>query len=87
MTLSKLKLVIIAALTLSLSFIVVAKEINERQASKLAQKKYSAEKLLKVETIMLRGQKLYKVKLLVSNGRLKTVYVDSKTGSVSAKKP
>jgi len=86
MILTKLKLVVLSAI-IGLSSNAFAKDIDERQASKLAQKKYSAKKLLKVEAITTRGNKLFKVKLLISNGRLKTVYVDSKTGKISEKKP
>jgi len=86
MILTKLKLVVLGAI-IGLSGNAFAKDIDERQASKLAQEKYSAKKLLKVEAITSRGNKLFKVKLLISNGRLKTVYVDSKTGKISEKKP
>ncbi len=86
MILTKLKLVVLGCI-ISLSSLAFAKDIDERQASKLAQKKYGAEKLLKVEAITARGNKLFKVKLLISNGRLKTVYVDSKSGKITEKKP
>ena len=86
MTLTKLKLFLLC-ITLSLSSIAFAKNVDERQASKLAQQKYNAEKLLKVESITSRGNKLFKIRLLISNGRLKTVYVDSKTGKITDSKP
>lgn len=86
MTLTKLKLVVLACI-ISLSSLAFAKDIDERQASKLAKKKYSAEKLLKVESVTSRGVKLFKIKLLISNGRLKTVYVNSKSGKITEKKP
>jgi len=86
MKLTKLTLVVLGFM-LSLSHSASARDIDERQASKLAQKKYSAQKLLKVEPITSRGTKVFKVKLLVSNGRLKTVYVDSKSGKITENKP
>ena len=86
MILTKLKLIVIGCI-LCLSGNTYAQDIDERQASKLAQKKYSAQKLLKVESITARGNKLFKIKLLISNGRLKTVYVDSKSGKITENKP
>jgi len=83
---TKLTLIVLACV-LCLSNLAWAKSIDERQASKLAQNKYSAKKLLKVEAITSRGNKLFKVKLLISNGRLKTVYVDSKSGKITENKP
>jgi len=77
----------VLATILCLSNIAAAKDIDERQASKLAQKKYSAQKLLKVEPIDSHGIKHFKIKLLISNGRLKTVYVNSKSGKITESKP
>ncbi|NRA61864.1 MAG: hypothetical protein HRU25_13335 [Psychrobium sp.] len=86
MIVNKLRLL---ALICTLSFIanVAAYDVNERQASKLVQSKYKAQKLLKVEQINAGGTKVFKVKMLLKNGRLKTVYVNSKTSRITDKKP
>lgn len=72
---------------LSISCAVLAFDISERKASELVQSKYKAKKLLKVESISSRGIKTYKIKILLNSGRLKTVYVDKKSGNISERQP
>ncbi len=86
MTLNKFKLVILSVL-LTISCAVLAFDVSEREASELVQSKYKAKKLLKVESISSRGTKAYKIKILLNSGRLKTVYVDKKSGRISERQP
>jgi uncharacterized protein YpmB len=86
MTLNKFKWVILSVL-LTASTLALAYDISERKASELVQSKYNAKKLLKVESISSRGTKAFKVKILLNSGRLKTVYVNKKSGKISERQP
>lgn len=86
MTLNKFKLVVLSVL-LSISCAVLAFDVSERKASELVQSKYKAKKLLKIESISSRGTKAYKIKILLNSGRLKTVYVNKKSGRISERQP
>lgn len=86
MTLKTLKLAVLF-IGIALSFQSYAFDISERKASQLVQSKYKAKKLLKVESISSRGTKAFKIKILLDNGRLKTVYVNKKSGKISERQP
>ncbi|MDP2562285.1 hypothetical protein [Psychrobium sp. 1_MG-2023] len=75
------RLSLIALITFSAN--TIAADSNEQKASKLALTKYKATKLLKVERVK---EQQFKVKLLLANGRLKTVFVNTKSGKVSERK-
>lgn len=72
---------------LNTSWAALAFDVNERAASELAKKKFKAQKLLKVESISSRGTKAFKIKMLLNSGRLKTVFVDKKSGKISERQP
>jgi len=86
MNLRKLTLMTLLIL-LSTSWGVLAFDVSERDASESAKKKFKAQKLLKVESISSRGKKAFKIKMLLSSGRLKTVYVDKQNGKISERQP
>ena len=60
--------------------------VNEREASQAAKSKYHA-KVLAIKTINKAGIKHFKIKLLLDNGRIKTVYINSKNGEISDRAP
>ena len=86
MTLNTFKLMTISVL-LSVSNLAFAFDVSERQASELVQTKYKAKNLLKVESVSSHGVNAFKVKILLVNGRAKTVYVIKKTGKISERQP
>lgn len=86
MTLKTLKLAVLF-IGIALSTQSYAFDISERKASQLVQSKYKAKKLLKVESISSRGTKAFKIKILLDSGRLKTVYVNKKSGKISERQP
>lgn len=75
------------SLLIAISSQSFAFDISERKASQLVQDKYKAKKLLKVESISSRGTKAFKIKILLNSGRLKTVYVNKKSGQISESQP
>ncbi|OIQ46413.1 PepSY domain-containing protein [Psychrobium sp. nBUS_13] len=86
MTLKTFKFAVLSLL-LVISSQSYAFDISERKASQLVQSKYKAKKLLKVESISSRGTKAFKIKILLDSGRLKTVYVNKKSGKISERQP
>lgn len=66
--------------------IALAGAVNERQATQSAKSKYQAT-VLAVKSINAAGQQYFKIKLLLDNGRIKTVYVNSDNGKISDRKP
>ncbi|MCG7533150.1 hypothetical protein MHM98_17620 [Psychrobium sp. MM17-31] len=86
MTLKTLKLAVLF-IGIALSAQSYAFDISERKASQLVQSKYKAKKLLKIESISSRGTKAFKIKILLDSGRLKTVYVNKKSGKISERQP
>ena len=86
MIVTKLRLFILAC-TLSFIANVAAYDVDKRQASKLVQAKYKVQRLLNVDAISAGGTKVFKIRMLLKTGRVKIVYVNSKTSRITEKKP
>jgi len=76
---------------LPLSFILlqagaIAGVINEREATQQARLKYEA-KVLAVKSVDASNTSYFKIKLLLKNGRIKTVFIDTNTGEFLKKEP
>ncbi|MCG8313671.1 MAG: PepSY domain-containing protein [Pseudomonadales bacterium] len=56
-------------------------EVSLEQAIKKAKSKYGG-KVLSAKQIESKGPLVYKIKLLLPNGRVKTVFVDGSSGDV-----
>jgi len=64
----------------------IAGAINERDATQQARTEYHA-KVLAVKSIAAASTNYFKIKLLLKNGRIKTVYIDSSNGKFLKKEP
>lgn len=86
MTFNIFKLITLSTL-FAISSHTFAFDVTEREASTLVQNKYKAKKLLKVKSISNHGTTVFKVKILLNSGRLKTVYVNKNNGQISERQP
>lgn len=86
MGLHKLLFLIIVSLAVMLPQPVAAKSLNIKQAVAKVKGQYGG-KVLGAKHFPKGKQPYFKIKLLMDNGRIKTLYVNSKNGRLSEKQP
>ena len=78
--------IIIVSLLLTLSQPVAAKSMNIKQAVEVAKRQYGG-KVLGAKDYQKGKQRYFKIKMLLDNGRVKTLYINANNGRLSERKP